>query len=243
MLSFIRENINGFLGTLIFHLLLVVVIMATRLSSVSHQPEQSMLIEFDSDVTEEEFRELTESLMNRGEFDEDPESDQLRRNIAVNVSEERPVPDEFREMSPDQMSELDDRVEEILNNAANGKMPEPEQPDMNFKLPTDTPDQENINDEPYTGPTTITYDLAGRIHLRMPVPVYKCPGGGIVEVKISVNRHGKVISANIDGEPESFNERCIFQMALEAATGSIFDEKSDAPPVQDGTITFHFQKQ
>lgn len=243
MLSFIKENINGFLGTLIFHLLLVVVIMATRLSSVSHQPEHSMLIEFDGDVTEEEFRELTESLMNRGEFAEDPESDQLRRNIAVNVSEERPVPDEFREMSPDQMSELDDRVEEILNNAANGKMPEPEQPDMNFESPTDIPDQENIDNEPYTGPTTITYDLPGRNHLRLPVPVYKCPGGGIVEVKISVNQEGKVIGADINREPENFNDRCIFQMALEAALASRFNEKSDAPPVQEGTITFHFQRQ
>lgn len=243
MLNFIRENINGLLGTLVFHLFLVVVVMATRLSSVSYQPEHSLLIEFDGDVTEEEFRELTESLMDQSELAEDLEDGQLRRNIAVNISEERPVPDDFGEMSSDQLSELDERVEEILNNAANGNMPEPEQPDMDFELPSDNPVQENSNDEPYTGPTTITYDLPGRIHLRMPVPVYKCPDGGIVEVEISVNRAGKVISADINKEPVSFNDRCIFQMAVEAAMGSRFDEKAGAPPVQDGTITFYFQKQ
>ena len=243
MLRLIKENINGILGTVIFHLLIVVVIMATKLSSDDYQQEHSMLIEFADDVSEEEFRVLTESLMLQESYLQENQTGQLRRNIAVNVSEERPVPDEFRDMSSEQISELDQRVNEILNDAANGNMPVPEQPEIEFEpLSEIFPEKEN-NDEPYTGPTTITYDLPGRNHLRIPVPVYKCPDGGIVRVNISVNQQGQVIRANIDGTPGNFNEICIFETALEASLASRFNETSDAPPVQTGIITFYFQKQ
>ncbi len=240
MLNFIRENINGILGTVIFHLLIVAVVMVTRLSSDMHIPEHIVLIEFETDVSEDEFRELIESLMNPGQ---ESEYQQQSRNIAVNIAQERPVADEFRNMSQDQLDELDSRMDEILKNAAEGVMPELEQPEIDFEMPRDLLQQEDDDPEPYYGPTTITYDLPGRTHLRMPVPVYKCPDGGVVEVSISVNQQGRVIRADIDQDPVSFNERCIFQMAMEAAVGSRFDENNNAPPVQGGTITFYFQKQ
>ncbi len=243
MLRLLKENINGILGTVIFHLLIVVVIMATKLSSEDYQTELSILIEFTDDVSEEEFRELTESLMSEQEYLQQNQTGQRRRDIAVNVSEERPVPDEFREMSSEQLSELDQRVTEILNDAANGNMPVPEQHEIEFEpVPEIFPEKEK-NDEPYTGPTTITYELPGRSHLRIPVPVYKCPDGGIVRVNISVNKQGQVIRANIDGNPGNFNEICIFETALEASLASRFNENPDAPPVQTGIITFYFQKQ
>jgi hypothetical protein len=242
MLNFIRENTNGILGTLMFHLLIVVLIMAARLSSVTRQSEESMLIEFETNISEDAFRELTESLMNNP-FEE-VESEPARRNIAVNISEPRPVSDEFRDMSREQLTELERRVEEILNNALDGKMPETGQPEINFEIPAETiPHDKKKDDEPYTGPTTITYNLPGRTHLRMPVPVYKCPDGGIVEVSISVNQQGRVIRADVQDKPDNFNERCVIEMAIEASLGSRFDAKAGAPPVQNGTITFYFQKQ
>jgi hypothetical protein len=241
MLNFVKENINGLLGTVIFHLLIVVVIMATRLSTDIRQPEHSMLIEFETDVSEEVFRELTESLMEQPSDEYEPP--QLRRNIAVNISEPRPLSDEFKNMSQQQLSELENRVEEILNNSANGNIPQPERPEINFETPEEVIRQDNPEDEPYTGPTTITYNLPGRQHLRMPVPVYKCPDGGIVEVSISVNQQGRVIKADIRSKPDDLNERCNFEMAMEAALGSRFNARTDAPQVQNGTITFYFQKQ
>jgi hypothetical protein len=240
MLNLIRENINGILGTLIFHLLVIVVIMVTRLSSETGYPEHAILVEFETDISEDEFREFIESLMSQSqEF----ENQQFARNIAVNIAQERPVADEFRQMSQEQLNELDRRMDEILRNAAEGIMPELDQPEMEFELPSDLVRQTEEEPEPYQGPTTIKYDLPGRTHLRMPVPVYKCPDGGIVEVSIAVNQQGRVIRADINQNPGNFNERCIFEMAMEAATGSIFDENRDAPPVQSGTITFYFQKQ
>ena len=244
MLRLIKENINGILGTVIFHLFLMVIVMAARLTSVDISDEISLLIEFAPDITEEEFRAYTESLMAQDGVIQDESNLQTARNIAVNVSEERPVADQFREMSQEQMSELDQRVDQILNNAANGEMPVPEQPEIEFEPPADIINLEEDEDyEPYAGPTTITYDLQGRKHLRIPVPVYKCPDGGVVNVNISVNRQGRVVRAMIENSPSGFNEICIHETAIEASLASHFNEDPDAPPVQAGIITFYFQKQ
>jgi hypothetical protein len=241
MLNFVRENINGILGTVIFHLVIIVVIMATRLSTSEFRSEESILIQFQHDISEEEFRQLTESLMEAQT--EESGRRQALRNLAVNIAERRPVADEFRDMSPEQMADLDRRMNEILNNAANGIMPELDRPEIDFEPVEIIRNKEDETDEPYSGPTTITYDLPGRRHLRIPVPVYKCPGGGIAEVSIAVNRQGQVVSADIKEKAGTFNERCIFEMALEAALASRFDQSSGAPPVQNGTITFYFQQQ
>lgn len=239
----IRENINGILGTIVFHLLIVVIIMATRLSTIREEYEERVFIQFETNISEEEFRDLTESLMADGnDLREDAEG-RLRRDIAVNVSEERPVPDDFKNMSESELSELEQRINEILQNAADGIMPELDQPEIEFELPTEIVRPENNEGEFYTGPTTITYDLPGRKHIRMPVPVYKCPDGGIAEVSITVNRIGRVINATINNSPSNFNEVCIYEMAIEAALGSRFSVSYDAPEVQNGTITFYFQKQ
>lgn len=243
MSGFFKENINGILGTVIFHLLIIVVIMVTKLSSGHRQDEHSILIEFQPDITAEEFQELTESLMERTAFMEGPDDGQTRRNLAVNVSEERPVSDYFKDMSTEEMSELESRMDEILENAANGSMPQLDQPEIEFEMPRETVQNNSRDDEPYSGPTTITYDLPGRRHLRMSVPVYKCPDGGIAEVSISVNQEGRVISADIRETPGNFNERCVFEMAVKAAMASRFDANTNSPVVQSGTITFYFQKQ
>ncbi len=244
MLKLIKENINGILGTVVFHLLLAVIVMAARLTSVDNRNEISLLIEFAPDITEEEFRAFTESLMAQDRALQDEASLQTARNIAVNVSEERPVADQFREMTQEQISELDQRVDEILSNAANGQMPVPEQPEIKFEPPAEIINLEDEKEyEPYAGPTTITYDLQGRNHLRIPVPVYRCPDGGVVNVSISVDRQGRVIRATVDGNPSTFNEICIHETAIEASLASRFSENQDAPPVQSGIITFYFQKQ
>jgi hypothetical protein len=243
MLNFVKENINGILGTVIFHLVLIIIIMATRLSTNEFRSEESILVQFQQDISEEEFRQLTESLMERSALMEESGRRQSLRNLAVNIAENRPVADQFREMSPEQMADLDRRMQEILSNAANGIMPELDKPEFEFEPAEIIRSKEDENDEPYSGPTTITYDLPGRRHLRIPVPVYKCPGGGTAEVSIAVNRQGQVVSADIKAKAGTFNEKCIFDMALEAALESRFDQNPGAPPVQNGTITFYFQEQ
>ncbi len=240
--DFFRVNINGILGTVAFHLFIIVLFMFSKLNTANREYQQAFLIDF-----QEESPEINDPDANEqsGMLDHDYVSAEVRRNIAVSESDNRPVPDEFRDYSSEEMNDLNNRVDEILNNASKGDFPELDQPEIEFEEIEDFGEQYkgNENEEPYTGPTNIYYDLPGRRGLYVPVPVYKCPDGGIVTVNITVDNKGNVINAGIEGEPSDFSERCLHEEAFQAALGSRFSREPDAPPVQSGTITFHFQRQ
>ncbi|GEM_PF-872800 len=253
-ITFLRNlsarEINGILGTIAFHLLIVAAFMFSRLSTVNNEHHQAFLIDFEEEVaTESPDTETLEQRVFGDDGQRDQTQQEARRNIAVSESEaresDRPVPDQFRDYSSREMEELDNRVDDILNNASDGNLPEPEQPEVDFEEKDfgELYRGDEESDEPYTGPTNIYYDLSERTSLYIPVPVYKCPEGGVVTVDIKVDRKGNVTDASVEQEPSDFNERCLQQEALQAALGSRFDEKSDAPAQQEGTITFHFQSQ
>ena len=75
----------------------------------------------------------------------------------------------------------------------------------------------------------------------MHVPAYQCEGSGQVVVAITVNRNGKVTSANI--KSSSSQEDCLTDRAIEAARLSRFNLDASAPASQSGTITYLFQRQ
>lgn len=239
--NFFRANVNGILGTVAFHLFIIALFMFSKLNTANREYQQAFLIDFqeESQAVNETDAVETQDLHAR-----DYVSAEVRRNIAVSESE-RPVPDEFTDYSSEQMDDLNNRVDEILDNASKGDFPELVQPEIEFEEMDDFGKQYtgDDNDEPYTGPTNIYYDLPGRRGLYVPVPVYKCPDGGIVRVNITVDNNGNVINAVIDGEPSDFNEKCLHEEAFQAALRSRFSKEPDAPPVQSGTITFHFQRQ
>ncbi len=91
------------------------------------------------------------------------------------------------------------------------------------------------------GNVLITFSLAGRTFTYMHVPAYQCEGSGQVVVAITVNRNGKVTSANI--KSSSSQEDCLTDRAIEAARLSRFNLDASAPASQSGTITYLFQRQ
>ncbi len=243
MTNFIKNNINGILGTLIFHLLIILVFLTTKITDTSHFDFSSILIDFQSDATPEP--ENKQATLTNPELEfEQYLADVLTRNIAVSENEDRPVPDKFKDMDPSLRHELDQRMSEILQKAATGQMPElTEGPtiSMDFKKPEAT--KEIKEPEPYTGPTNIYYNLQSRRALWLPVPIYKCPGSGIVTVDIIVNQLGNVIHARVISNPLNFNEECLQSAAIGAALKARFNQSSTAPLRQLGTITFNFQPQ
>ena len=88
-------------------------------------------------------------------------------------------------------------------------------------------------DKRYEGQVTVSYQLQGRTHRKLPVPGYKCQVAGTVSIAITVSKNGRVSNARIDevtilgngGQPfsESEADDCIAQAALESARASIFD--------------------
>jgi colicin import membrane protein len=87
----------------------------------------------------------------------------------------------------------------------------------------------------------ISYSLGGRSVkgvLREPNYIYQKDGKVVVEV--SVDRNGKVVSANPGVKGSTVLDDNLLRIAKEAAMGTTFEVKQDAPVIQKGTITYNF---
>lgn len=93
--------------------------------------------------------------------------------------------------------------------------------------------------ESYKGPSVISYYLENRKAMSLPIPVYKCVGGGDVKVIIVVNKSGYVLSATV-AKDESSEDSCLIEYAIKAAKSSRFTASSDAPSRQSGEIVYRF---
>ena len=86
----------------------------------------------------------------------------------------------------------------------------------------------------------VGFSLKGRKPKGLPKPTYTSNEQGIVVVKITVNREGKVIAA-VPGERGSTTmDSALLNAAKTAALNTKFDKKNSAPNRQSGTITYHF---
>lgn len=86
--------------------------------------------------------------------------------------------------------------------------------------------------------TTISYNLRGRVHRELPVPVYKCLEGGEIIINVAVDNRGIVIDAWFSPEFSSTDNGCLVENAIEYAKISRFQESGK--PYQEGTITYLF---
>lgn len=86
----------------------------------------------------------------------------------------------------------------------------------------------------------VSADLAGRSAKDLPLPKYDYQGEGIVVVEVTVDRTGKVTSANPGVKGSTTLDEYLLKVAKEAAMLASFDEKPDAQVLQRGTITYHF---
>ena len=84
------------------------------------------------------------------------------------------------------------------------------------------------------------YNLAGRKVLSTPKKQPDCQEEGVVVVRITVAKNGKVLSA-IPGVKGSTNTApCLLKPAKEAALSTIWNSDGAAPEIQTGTIIYKF---
>lgn len=96
--------------------------------------------------------------------------------------------------------------------------------------------------ETYKGPSVISYKLGERKALSLPIPVYKCFGGGDVTVIIAVDPKGYVVAASVYREFSS-SDPCLTEYAVRAARSSRFSADPNAPMQQQGEIVYRFVAQ
>ena len=92
-------------------------------------------------------------------------------------------------------------------------------------------------------PDGISFSLAGRNPLSLPLPDYNYQVEGIVVVEVTVNRNGDVTNAIPGVRGSTTLNDYLLNTAKRAAERAKFNVKPDAPAFQKGTITYHFRLQ
>jgi hypothetical protein len=111
------------------------------------------------------------------------------------------------------------------------------------KNETDKPKDSQELAANYSGPTRIYYNLAGRTHTYLPIPIYKCEGSGKAVLTIEVNPKGIVLSAKIVFAESTTNDPCLIETAINSALISRFNPDIKVQKTQTGTLTYHFVAQ
>lgn len=87
--------------------------------------------------------------------------------------------------------------------------------------------------------STVSYNLAGRIALALPNPVYTCDAYGKVVINITVNNQGTIINKDYNKKASTSANGCLIDQAMEYLNRAYFDKGKKA--TQLGSVTFDFQ--
>lgn len=243
--DYIKHNFyahkTGIMGTLIFHLLLAIFLLSIRISQM--KMSQDTEIELIS-PPEEEIKKILEEKQRQEEIRKKTsikEVEQMLRSIAVNENVKK----------DNRSSQVQKYIEEIIEELENeeysgryGKKRDKHYQQDSLRHQRDKSEQilDSLKSTFYSGKSSVSYNLKNRYALFLPIPVFKCEFGGKVVVNIAVNRKGIVQRAEVVREL-SEQDDCLYEVAVDAALRSKFNERPEAVLLQAGTITYHFVKQ
>lgn len=233
------EDKAGVYMTVIIHLAVIIVLLISGLG-YSLKSENSFVLDFSKYEDIEKLQREAEKLEKELAFKQSI-ADKLEKELAAGRSQS-----EVRNVAVDRSQLKDDRgtdaqqlykdAERLQKELASGyELPSTE---AEQKSSTDKQKQESKTSS-YQGPSVVSYELAGRKASHLPIPAYRCQGGGEVKVLIGVNPAGAVVEAKVD-ESASSTDRCLRNYAIRAARLSKFSIKSDAPAKQNGYIIYSF---
>ena len=222
--------------TLIVHLGILIVLLIAQIG-FSLQRENSFVIDFSK---QEELRRIEE----KKQFDENISKrvDDLISGASgiefrnVTSSRNREILKDDRSTDADQLYKDAERLAKDLKSG-------PDQMDDDYVAePTRKTEDKKSETRQYSGPSVLSWHLDGRKASHLPIPAYRCYGGGMVTVLITVDNSGRVIDAKIQEETSS-DDRCLRDFAIRAARQSRFSIKQDAPARQRGDIIYQFLAQ
>jgi hypothetical protein len=245
-------KIVAILGTIIIHLIAGIVFMSFKLYSLNAKEDKIQKFEI-------EFAAVEEAKMKQKAPEPPPTSvenvlhdDREMLNIARNLASKS-----------DEKINAKDYIDQVKNELIqSGKLStdnyidnpnRAEQPTEDDDLILRAKSEQNKTDDKakesarmaanYKGPTRIYYELEGRVHTYLPIPIYKCEGSGKVVLLIDVNQKGIVENAAIIEGESTTRDECLTETALQTALISRFDVNDKAPRIQKGTLTYLFVAQ
>ena len=235
-----EEDKSGLYLTVIMHIAVLIVLLIFQIGTAV-KGENSYLLDF-SDIEEserkqqeEEFRESISERLDRliGEAAiQAPVHEEEIRNIAVDAG------GSLRDDRNTDADELYREARRVAEELKSGAFAEEREDDAGFASLSGKAEKESGR-ETYNGPSVISYSLDGRKALNLPVPAYRCLGGGDVTVRITVSQSGRVMNAEVEEEFSSA-DKCLRDYAVRAARLSVFTASGSAPKRQYGEIVYRF---
>ena len=237
-LKIYRHNIYSIIGTLVFHILLVGMMLLTEMERVQEIREKEVVIEIPLELMEQ-VDLISETMSETTPVPNDPASEANFPGMVSNRPSNRGVTGKDQFFDENYQKEVD--AAKNLSSDVNRQLAQ-EIVDINsIQMPEDVTEgreKEQISNVVYSGESNIEYHLSNRYHLRLPIPVYLARGGGVVTVEITVNREGKVVSARTRQTDTAGQQ--IYLYARTAAQRTVFNADPSAPEVQTGTIRYTF---
>jgi len=153
---------------------------------------------------------------------------------------EKEIPKEKEKPKPSK--ETTDALNSLLNGNASDGQPKAEGDDVKEGVKGNEKGDANANR--YYGNMGSgadgNYNLAGRKALSKPKKQPDCQEEGVVVVRITVDKNGKVISATAGVKGTTNRAACLLKPAKEAALNTKWNADRNAPSEQTGTIIYKF---
>jgi hypothetical protein len=241
--EFVKTNLVAILYTIIFHLLIVIVLVLTKVEGLKQDHELGVTLDFTEEQTLEDLLK-DENIEVPAEWIEKVfEARQQSSNRAVNLNDEvnqeistqdylQDLLDELESQKDEEFKENREKLKEIISSSVYEEETLPEKED----------DEKN-----FTGPTTIVFEFLDspkdRKKRRLSIPVYKCEGSALVVVDLIVRQDGSVSNVNVLSSETINDPSCFIEAAKNAASTSTFKSDFGAPEKQHARITYQFVAQ
>jgi hypothetical protein len=240
----------GILGTVIIHLIAGILFMSFKIQSLKEDFSEEFVVEIapaderemeekviELPVTsiekilqgDEEMLNIARNLANRSDVKVDPldyidkVKEELIKSGKLGIDNYIDEQKRLNEMSAEEKLAFENRTAED---------PESDKPKESQEMAAN-----------YQGPTRIYYDLAGRNHTYLPIPIYKCQGSGKIVLSIQVNQKGIVEGAEVISNESTTSDPCLVETAVNTALISRFNQDINSPRIQSGTLSYHFVAQ
>ncbi len=248
--EYLNRNRYGLMGTLAFHLVLLILLLLFKLNSPMRFVETEIMLDIPDDIIEqieEENKRVEEEVIEKQKEKVSNSVDEMLKSIAVNQD----LKTENREERTRSIDEMVNDIKKELETYESDEYGASQEDLKTFKrdstqLANERKEQlklDSVRNMEYSGESSVFYSLKNRRKLILPIPAFKCENSGRVRVEIIVNRNGKVIKASVIQKESNTTDENLHEAALSAAYRSQFNADNKSPVKQIGSITFNFIKQ
>ena len=246
-----KGKLAGILGTVIIHLIAGIIFMSLQLRSlqkiIAAEYEVELAPDVEPETKKEKLIELPATTVEKI-LKGDKEMTNIARNLS-SKSDEKINPADYIDKVKEELIKsgklgVNNYIDEQKNlNEIKGDEKLSIENDTVVKKVNEKPRQSLEMAANFKGPTRIYYDLVGRTHLYLPIPIYKCQGSGLVVLGIEVDQYGNVQKAQVIDRESTASDPCLVETAVATALQSKFNPDVNSPRIQLGTLSYQFVAQ